>query len=1195
MAQNQPEKKDQPVKSLVALREEEILSFWKKAGIYEKTLKKTEGNDEFVFYDGPPFATGQPHYGHILPGTIKDVIPRFKTMQGKHVPRQWGWDCHGLPIENLVEKELGLKSKKDILDYGVEKFNKAARATVMRYAEDWKTIIPRTGRFVNMEDDYKTMDTTYTESVWWSFKTMYDKGLVYEGFKSMQICPRCETTLSNFEVNQGYKDITDITVYAKFRLKAEANTFFLAWTTTPWTLPGNAALAVNPKIEYVKVLVEEESVQDGTKKISYVILAKSRLANLQALTKKEYPIVSEYKGNDLVGIEYEPIFPYYQHADLGHEGALRKKNGWKVYAADFVTTEDGTGIVHIAPAFGADDLELGEREKLPFIQHVSFDGRFKPEVTDFAGQHVKPKDTEEDPNAHQKADIEIVKYLAHHGALFAKEKIVHSYPHCWRCDTPLLNYATSSWFIKVTSIRDDLVAVNKEVNWIPANIKEGRFGKWLEGAKDWAVSRSRFWGAPIPVWRCEKCKKVETFGSISEVKEKIPRRNTFFVMRHGEAESNRKGVVGSDPHSFDLTSEGKKQAEAAAQILKDKHIDLIITSPFNRTEHTAEIVREILGLDKSQLIEDSRLQEIKAGSFNGKPLDEYHGYFSTYEERFTKAPPQGENQNDIRKRVGDFLYEINEKHQGKNILIVSHDTPIWLIFADAQGLDQKQTVKFHSGIQSFFKTAEVRKLDFVPFPHDELYQTDLHRPYIDGVTFACTCGGEMVRVPEVFDTWYDSGSMPYASKHYPFENLDSFNPKSIPFLKKSIGFPANFIAEGLDQTRGWFYTLLVLSMGLFDKAPYENVVVNGLVLAEDGKKMAKRLKNYPEITLIFDKYGADALRYFLMSSPAVHAEDLNFSEKGVDEVYKKLILRLQNVVSFYEMYAGGDVLGVLPKIQNPLDKWILARLAQVIEEVTRSLEAYVIDRAAWPLEGFIDDLSTWYLRRSRDRFKGDDEEDKDAALAVTRFVLKEFAKVCAPFMPFIAEHVYLQVCFAGNPESVHLEDWPVAQKYDEKILEEMKEVRKIVSLGLEARAKVNLKVRQPLRELRIKKGKNTIGLSDSLLELIKDEVNVKRVVYTETLATEVELDTVIDAELKEEGQVRELLRAIQDLRKKENLTVSDSAVLIVDTSDQGKDLIQKNKNELSKNASLSSVEWGSLESEEIKIDNLAFKLSIRLT
>jgi len=698
MAESKKEKSD------VARREEEILAFWEKEKIFEKSLKKEAPNGEFVFYDGPPFATGLPHYGHILPGTVKDVIPRYKTMRGYRVARRWGWDCHGLPLENLIEKELNLKTKKDIEELGIEKFNKAARDSVLRYADDWKKIIPRMGRWVDMDNDYKTMDTSYTESVWWVFKTLYDKDFIYEGFKSMHICPRCETTLSNFEVNQGYKDITDFAVTVKLELEDEPGTFLLIWTTTAWTLPGNMAAAVNREAIYAELGIRNK--ESG--KEEHIVVAKERIKDV--VGDGEYKIIKEFKGEELVGKKYKPPFDYYLKADI-----KGKENAWKVYHAPYVSTEDGTGTVHLAPAFGEEDMELAQKEGIPLVHHVGLNGKFTKDVKDFAGMLVKPKDD------HQKIDIEIIKNLAHRGLLFKKEKVTHSYPHCWRCDTPLLNYAASSWFVKVTAIKSLLMEENKKIRWVPKEIRDGRFGKGLESAPDWAISRSRYWGAPLPVWKCAKegCSGIEVIGSIKELREKT---------------KNKK--VSKDP--------------------------------------------------------------------------------------------------------------------------------------------------------------------------------DLHRPYIDEYRFSCSsCSAkDMQRIPDVFDCWFESGSVPYGEHHYPFENTDVFDPE------KDIGFPADFIAESIDQTRGWFYSMLVLSVALFGKSSYKTVITNGMVLAEDGRKMSKKLQNYPDPIELLNVYGADALRYYLLSSPIIKGEDLNFSEKGVAEVMRKVIMRLSNVFSFYQLYRSPNSKFQIPNSKN---------------------------------------------------------------------------------------------------------------------------------------------------------------------------------------------------------------------------------------------------------------------------------------
>ncbi len=1141
---------NEPQKSPLVQREEQILRFWNEQGIFKKSLEKEAPKGDFVFYDGPPFATGEPHYGHVVPGTVKDIIPRYKTMRGYRVRRRWGWDCHGLPVENLIEKELGLTSKKDILDYGIEKFNQKAKESVMRYADDWRRIIPRLGRWADMEDDYRTMDATYTESVWWAFAELHKKGLIYEGFKSMQLCPRCETTLSNFEVSQGYKDITDISVYAKFELKDEPGTFVLAWTTTPWTLPGNAALAINPTIKYVKI---------EAKGVKY-ILAESRLSAI----KEEYTVIETVDAKNLLGKSYKPVFDYY----INDSKLKNKENGWKIYGADFVTTDSGTGVVHIAPAFGADDYELSQKNNIPFIQHVGTNGHFKSEVKDFADQPVKPKGGKDEKDAHQKTDIEIIKYLAHSGTLFAKEKLIHSYPHCWRCDTPLLNYAASSWFVKVTDLRDKIVKENSKVKWTPPEIGEKRFGDWLSNARDWAISRSRFWGAPIPVWKTEKGEAV-VLGSVEDIKKYSVVQNTYYTMRHGEAENNVLRIMSalpSDKHS--LTQKGKEQAKEAAKWLKDKKIDLIIASPLLRTKETAEIISKELHLDPKNVEFNEGIREYNSGLWNGKSFDDFQKAFA-HKDRFDTKPEGGETYSELKRRMGDFIYGLEKRHVGKNILIITHDSPLFLLKAVVNGFNKKQAIELRGSKDHFTENAKPASLDFKPLPHNEYYEVEFHRPFIDDIELVKD-GEKLKRVAEVFDCWFESGSMPFGEAHYPFDK-QAFNPNPGPFSKilgRTKGYPADFIAEGLDQTRGWFYSMIVLGTALFGKSPYKRVVVNGLVLAEDGQKMSKSKKNYPDVMLMVNKYGADALRYFLMSSVVVRAQDVSFNEKLVDEVVKKHIGRLNNVVSFYEMYAKEDDAKVESK--HPLDKWIMTRLNELGSEVTKNLEKYEIDKAARPFADFIDDLSTWYIRRSRDRFKGDDKADREASLSTARTVLLELSKYLAPFMPFLAEDIYGRVKQSSDKESVHLEVWPKVGKVDKRVLTNMTEIRKIASLGLEARMKAKINVRQPLAKLTVK---TKLPTNEVLLSILKDEINVKEIVVDEAAKEEVVLDLALTPELKEEGQVRELIRAIQDMRKEASLTVDDMAVLEVGESFEHATLLKKNKDSISKTTNLSGIKF----------------------
>ncbi|MEK7647381.1 MAG: class I tRNA ligase family protein [Patescibacteria group bacterium] len=1170
-----------------AWTEEEVLKFWQANRIFEKTLERSAPKGDFVFYDGPPFATGLPHYGHVLQGIIKDAVPRYKTMKGFRVPRRWGWDCHGLPIENLIEKDLGLAHKKDIEKFGIAAFNTAAEKSVLRYANEWKEIISRTGRWVDMENSYKTMDATYTESVWWVFKTLYDKGLIYEGYKPMHICPRCETTLANFEVAQGYKDITDISVYVKFKLDAgqkigdfmtDENTYVLAWTTTPWTLPGNVALAVNPEIEYA---ITE---RDG----DYLILARARLGILDGDNDIKVVKNISQKGSDLVGKKYQPLFDYYSK----DEKLSNRERGWKIYGADFVTTEEGTGVVHIAPAFGEDDMNLGQKEHLPFIQHVGMDGKFKEEVADFAGMPVKPKS--DDEKERLSADITVIKYLQDHGNFFDKKKITHSYPHCWRCDTPLLNYAASSWFVKVTAIKDGargLLDNNQKINWVPEHIKNGRFGKWLEGARDWAISRSRFWGAPLPIWRCGKCGIIEAVGSLDELKKREVRsENKYFVMRHGEAESNARNEINSriENNHYVLTELGRSEARASAAELASEKIDIIFSSDFRRTRETAEIAAEACGIDKGDIIFDERLREINLGLFEGKKSEEYHAYFSSLAEKFYKNPPEGENLTELKNRMAGFLYDIDQKYHDKNILIVGHEYPIWMLFAGAGGMSADEAVSIKSGKPDFIRHAEVLPLDFAPLPHNSDFELNFHRPYIDEVFLKCVCGGEMERIPEVFDCWFESGSMPYGQWHYPFENKDDFEKN----------FPAEFIAEAVDQTRGWFYNLLVLSTALFGKSAFKNVIASGIILAEDGQKMSKRLKNYPDPLEVIGKYGADSLRLYLLSSPVVRAESLNLSEKGVDEMHKKIILRLTNVYNFYEMYApedGGE--SSMPQSSNILDKWIVARLKEAASEISAGMEAYELDLAVRPVSEFVDDLSTWYLRRSRERFKAEDE-DRETAIATTRYVLLELAKIAAPFTPFLSEKIYQLL--SGGKESVHLENYPELPPPDEMdlaVIKSMREIRRLASLGMEARAKAGIKVRQPLAMLKIKTDNEKLKTNGELTQILKDELNIKEIIFGAEIEEEVEFDVNITPGLREEGMMRELVRKIQDMRKNLHLLPQDKMSLAFVAEGETRSLLEKYKNNLlvavsAREISLEGVP-GDFFKEEFALDHGAVTIGIK--
>ena len=1119
--------------------EKKILQFWEKNKIFEKSVEQRSPKRIYSFYDGPPFATGTPHYGHILASVMKDAIPRFWTMRGYRVERKWGWDCHGLPIENLVEKKLGLKSKKEIEKIGIEKFNETCREEVLRYVKEWKSFIPRIGRWVDMDHPYKTMDLDYMESIWWVFQRLWKKGLVYQGYKSMHLCPRCGTVLSNFEVSLGYRETKDIAVIVKFPLKKEKNTFFLAWTTTAWTLPGNVALAVNPQATYVKVKTEGSQGE-------YYIIAEDRTSVLQ----KDYQILKKFSGKELQGIEYEPPFDYF----WTKENLQNKENGWKVYGADFVTLEEGTGIVHIAPAFGEEDLLLGQKEKLPFIQHVSPDGRFTKEITDWAGKEVKPK---EDPS---RTDREIIDWLYKKGRIFSTEEVKHNYPFCWRCDSPLLNYATSSWFVRVTALKQNLIRNNQRIHWVPQYIKQGRFGKWLEEAKDWAVSRSRYWGTPIPIWECEKCHHREVIGSLEELQKKAIVSTHFYYLRHGEAESNIFDYLSSWPEKkvSHLTPKGKKEVLRAARQLRKKKIDIIVASDISRTKETAELVASIL---KVNIIYEPRLREIDFGPYNGKNIKEYEQLYSSWEERYIKDVPQVESLTSVRRRFYQALLEIKQKYQGKNILVISHQDVLATLLNDYRP-----------------RLGEWGEIPVESWPRNQDGAVDLHRPYIDKVKIRCSrCGGEMVRVKEVFDCWFESGSMPYAQLHYPFENQKKF----------SRVFPAQFVAEGIDQTRGWFYTLLVLSTALFNQPAFLNVIVNGIVLAENGQKMSKRLKNYPDPNDIINKYGADALRFYLLSSPAMRAEDLNFSEKGVAEVFREFLLLTWNIYRFYKLYAGEGK----PKEFNSrhiLDRWIVSKLHSLIANTKKAMEEYELRRAAQGLRDFINDCSRWYLRRSRERLK---QEDNQEARNTLGYVLFVFSQIAAPFIPFWAEYLYQNLKNSSDVSSVHLLDYPQENRrlIDLELEKEMEEIREIASKALARRAELGIKVRQPLKALIINTKKISVPRKKELLQLLKEEINVKEIIFDEQIKKEIQLDTTLTPQLITEGLLREINRQIQVIRKRQGLTPRDKVSLEFYTKDCDlKEVILKNKERITREVSAISLKVR----EEIPKEENIFRLKL---
>lgn len=1190
MQKDQEENKNQ--KSENALREEAILAFWKENKIFQKSLDKEAPKGNYVFYDGPPFATGQIHYGHILGSTAKDVIGRYKTMQGYNVPRKWGWDCHGLPIEHLVEKELGIAGHGEIEKLGIDKFVEYARSKVLQFDKEWEKGIERIGRWVDFEGGYKTMDNTFIESVWWALGELNKKELVYEGVRVLAYCARCETPIANSEIamDNSYKDITDISVYVKFQVSPDQEnlaalpplrglrhgqdfpdpashvpTYLLAWTTTPWTLPGNTAIAINKDIDYVKVKIGEENF----------ILAKANAEKV--LKEKEYVVLEEFKGEKLIGKRYKPVFPYYENTEMPH-----KENIYKVWHADFVTTEKGTGIAHEAPAFGEDDMDLAKEHNIPWIIHVDEEGKFKSEVVDFAGQKVKPAGGVGEKDVNQKADIEVIKYLAKNDLLFAKEKIVHSYPHCMRCDTPIIYYALPSWFINITKVKDSIVKNASSMNWIPSHLKEGRFGHSLAGAPDWNISRNRYWASPLPIWKCASCDKITFVNSVKDLQDKsVKSGNKYFVMRHGETDKNVAGLVCTVKNSGShLTKKGEEDTKINAEGLKDKNVDLVFVSPFNRTKETAKIVADVLSLKEDQIVFDDRLVEMNVKSYEGRTWEEYHKDFPKEVKYFDKAKEGDESYLDVKKRVADFIFEIEEKYKNKNILIITHGGPAWLLTAVSKMLENKDTLALVNRENNFhyFQNSEIQSLDFVPFPHNSFGDLDLHRPYIDDIKLKCDCGENIERIPEVLDCWFESGSMPFAQDHYPFANQGW----------QKNNFPAGFVAEYIAQTRTWFYYTHAISSMLFGSAPFNNVVTTGTLRAEDGQKMSKSKKNYPDPWVLVDKYGVDPLRIYLMASPLMKGEDANFSEKIVQEIASKIIGRLFNVLSFYELYRDVNLeLEYGQKKENSpnvLDQWILSRFDQTLDAVTLGMDAYDMAEAVRPIEGFVDDLSTWYLRRSRDRIK----DGAYISKITLYYILKNLSIVLSPFAPFSAEDIWQRLKNENDKESVHLVDWPTYLGFDFEVLDAMQNTRDIVSLGLEARQRANIKVRQPLSELKVK----SLKLSSEYIELIKDELNVKEVVEDASLEVEIFLDLNINDELKQEGDYRELVRGLQDMRKDAGLVPSDIISLFINTDEKGEEIVNKFLVDMQKTVGAREVKFEDNDGIEIKVGEQIFKIKI---
>ena len=1162
------------------------MKFWEENKIFEKSVSQRPESRKFIFYEGPPTANGKPGIHHVLARSFKDIICRYKTMRGYRVERKAGWDTHGLPVELQVEKDLKISSKPEIEKFGIEKFNKKCKASVWKYKDEWERMTKRIAFWLDLEHPYITYSNEYIESVWWILSEIYKKGLIYEGHKVVPYCSRCGTGLSSHEVAQGYKKIKDTSVYIKFKIKSgqkiggfitDDNTYFLIWTTTSWTLPGNVALAVGENIEYVLVKLTKEREQSGKVSYYYIILAKDIYEkskksdhplyekigtyldyapdlpiglpdNPDFVEKDTGEIIKSFFGKDLLGLEYEQLFDFIKP----------DKPAFKVVSGNFVTTQDGSGIVHIAPAFGEDDMQVAKENDLPVLMTVNLQGKFIPEITPWQGKYV----------AREETNKEIISELEKRGVLFKKEEIEHDYPFCWRCGTKLIYYAKKSWFIKMTDekIKRALIENNEKINWVPEYIKKGRFGEWLREVKDWALSRERYWGTPLPIWKCKKCKDIEVINSIDDLRAKTSKRIMKIIfLRHGESGKNIEGINSDSLEKYPLIEEGIKHAEKAASKLKDNGIDVIITSPVLRTRQTAEIINKKL---KVEVITNNLVTEYKYGSWNDKTkkyLLENDELYRNYKKIDNPAEKynfvhggDGESRAQMEIRIKEFVDFCLEKYPGKNILVVGH--------GGLNGIFKRVL----SGISiSGFFVAE----NALGYCESEIYYVDekgrefnLHRPYIDGITFKCDkCGGEMRRVPNVIDCWFDSGSMPFAQDHWPFAQNQKPKTKNQKLSPPEL-FPADYISEAIDQTRGWFYTLLAISTLLDFGAPYKNVITYGHVLDAMGQKMSKSKGNVVDPWEVADKYGIDVLRWYFYTVGGP-GEPKRFDFKDLAEVQNKFFRTYWNSYLFFKTY-GKEKRPASPnqgefsakaKDLNLLDRWIISRLNETILEATKLLDDYDVIRSARLIGNFVDELSNWYIRRSRDRMRTPASpklqrgEEESAAVWTLSLVLSELTKLTAPFAPFISEEIYRDIKINNCPESVHLSDWPKADEklIDKNLNKKMEGIRTIVTLGLAARAKAKIKVRQPVASLKIKNQKSKIKIKEELLNLIKDELNVKNIIFTEKINEEkgwiieksgeitVALDTKITDELKEEGIVRDIARHIQTMRKDLGLTKED--------------------------------------------------------